>query len=267
MLPLFILAALTYGAASFAFGAGSDESSAIKNWARGLLAAAALLHFGTIGAQCVDGHHPFQSVFLAMSLGMLITVAGFLAISARRRPMRALGAVLAPLGLVGLTLGVVMSATGGVQSTPEVSATLMRSHIALATLGVAGFTLAAGVAGLYLGMERRLRNKQFQLGQATQSGLSLRGLDKLHWWIVLLVTPVFTLAIVTGSMILTRDGGADLYAERGVEMAAGVVAFLATTAALVSRAVWGLRGRKAAWLTMVAFLSMVMILVSYALRS
>lgn len=261
MLPFFILAALAYGAASFAFGAGSDPGSTIKDWARALLAGAAVLHLGTVGAQCIDGHHPFQSVFLATSLGMLIAVVGFLAISAKRRPMRALGAVLAPLGLIGLTLGVVMG-----PSAPDlaVSAGLVSVHIALATIGVSGFTLAAGVAGLYLGMERRLRTKQFQPGQ---TGVSLRGLDRLHWWMVLLVTPVFTLAIVTGAIALLREGGLEMLQARSVEIVAAGVAFLATTASLASRVVWGLRGRKAAWLTMVAFLAMAAILVSYGVRA
>jgi ABC-type uncharacterized transport system permease subunit len=261
MLPFFILAALAYGAASFAYGAGTDEGSSIKRWARTLLAAAAALHLGTVGAQCVAGNHPFKSVFLATSLGLLIAVVGFLAISAKRRPMRALGAVLAPLGLIGLTVGVVMGPSTAHQ---EVSAGLIRTHIAMATVGVAGFVLAAGVAGLYLGMERRLRTKQFQPGQA---GISLTGLDRLHWWLVLLTTPVFTLAIVTGSLALLREGGLEMLSGRAVEITAAAVAFLATTASLVSRAVWGLRGRKAAWLTMIAFVCMALILVSYGVRS
>ncbi|PRP96731.1 cytochrome c biogenesis protein CcsA [Enhygromyxa salina] len=262
MLPFFILAALAYGAASFAYGAGTSEGSSIKQWARALLAGAALLHTATVGAQCVEGNHPFKSVFLATSLGLLIAVAGFLAISAKRRPMRALGAVLAPFGLIGLTLGVVMGPADGVGA--GVGAGVVRAHIALATVGVSGFTLAAGVAGLYLGMERRLRTKQFQ---PTESGISLLGLDRLHWWLVLLVTPVFTLAIVTGAIALLRVGGPQMLSGRLIELVAAGVAFIATSAALISRAVWGLRGRKAAWLTMVAFLCMVLILVSYAVRS
>jgi ABC-type uncharacterized transport system permease subunit len=262
MLPFFILAALAYGAASFAYGAGTDEGSSVKQWGRALLAAAALLHLATVGAQCVDGNHPFKSVFLATSLGLLIAVTGFLAISAKHRPMRALGAVLAPLGLIGLTVGVVMGA--GASGIGSVSPGLLRAHIALATVGVSGFTLAAGVAGLYLGMERRLRTKQFQPGQA---GISLRGLERLHWWLVLFVAPVFTLAIVTGAVVLLRDGGLEMLSGRAIELFAAAIAFVATSVSLISRAVWGLSGRKAAWLTMVAFLSMVIILISYAIRT
>ena len=48
MLPFFILAALAYGAASFAFGAGSGADTARK-WGRGSLAVAVLMQIGTIG--------------------------------------------------------------------------------------------------------------------------------------------------------------------------------------------------------------------------
>ena len=67
MLSFFIFAALAYGGASFAFGAAVDPSK--PRWPRILLAAAALLHTATIGAQCVDGFHPLQNVYLAMSGG------------------------------------------------------------------------------------------------------------------------------------------------------------------------------------------------------
>ena len=113
-------------------------------------------------------------------------------------------------------------------------------------------------------MERRLRTKQFTPGQ---SGISLTGLDRLHWWLVLLVTPVFTVAIVTGALTLLHHEGMQMLSDRGLELAAAAIAFLASTISLVARAAWGLRGRKAAWLTMIAFVCMCLILVSYGLRS
>lgn len=259
MLPLFIFAALAYGAAAFAFGADRAESK--RRWSRGLLTVAALFHVSTIGAQCSDGSHPFVSVYLAMSFGVLLTVLGFLALSATRHPMRALGAVLAPVGLVGLTLGVVM---GPRIAVPEgLPPGLITLHIASATVGVAGFALAAGVAGLYLAKERRLRSKDFSPGAG---GMSLTGLDQLHYRLVLFVTPVFTVAIVTGALAIVR-ANSFLWAERPVELIAALVAWLASVAALGSRAVWGVRGRRAAMLTMVAFASLLLIVVSYGLRS
>ena len=130
--------------------------------------------------------------------------------------------------------------------------------------GLAGFTLAAGVAGLYLGMERRLRRKQFRPGGG---GLSLQGLDRLHHRLVLLVTPVFTLAIVTGVLWTVEVGGLEQLRGRMFEVAAAGVAWAASLVLLVSRAVWGTRGRSSAWLTLVAFLATVLIVVSYGVRS
>ena len=167
---------------------------------------------------------------------------------------------MAPVGLIGLTFGVVLG-PGRVDEAASASL-LINAHIGLATLGVAGFTLATGVAGLYLAMDRRLREKKFR----PASGLSLTGLDRMHWLLVLFVTPVFTLAIVTGAVWLVGQPDHAL-TERGIELAAGGVAFVAATASLVGRAAWGLRGRKAAWLTMIAFAGMVAILVSYGLRT
>ena len=286
MIPLFILSALAYGAASFFYGAGygeeegpgarrrkSDEVEARApgtpngGWAgqmpRLALALAAVLHFSTIGAQCVEGDHPFASIFLATSLGVLTTVVGYLAVSGRKRPMRSLGAVLAPIGLVGITLGVVLGPATGMGDAA--SPALIQAHIGLATLGLSGFSLAAGVAGLYLAMDRRLRSKKFKPSKRG-SGMSLRGLERLQYGLMLFIAPIFTLAIVAGAVALIQEGGADMLARRALELAAAGVAWIASIAVLVSRSIWNLRGRKAAWITMIGFLAVLVIVLSYALR-
>ena len=270
MIPLFVLAAIAYGAASFAYGAAAggreDEDVGPPVAPRLLLAGAAVLHLSTIGAQCVVGDHPFKSIFLVTSLGVWVAVVGYLLIANKHRPMRALGAVLAPVGLVGLTLSVVLGPSNGGLVTGTDNALLnplLRAHVALATLGLAGFFLAAGVAGLYLAMDRRLRAKKFRPGGGQ---MSLSGLESLQYWLTVLVTPVFTLSVIAGAVFALRSGGVDLMLSRTTELTAAAVAWLASLAVLFSRLAWGLRGRKAAWLTMVSFVSMVLIVVSYGLR-
>jgi len=273
MLILFILAALAYGAATFAYGSRSaepdrDEGGGVFRYARLLLAIASALHFFTIGVQCVDGHHPLKNIYLATNFGALITVWGYLALVRWGRGLDALGPLLAPIGLIGLALGVVFGDVGGtvggdVGEIPG-GTQLGSAHVGFAAAGLAGFTLAAGVAGLYLGMERRLRRKQFRPGQG---GLSLQGLDRLHHRLVLLVTPIFTLAIVTGALWTIEVGGLEPLRGRMFEVAAAGVAWLASVSLLVSRAIWGTRGRRSAWLTLLAFVSTVLIVVSYGVRS
>ena len=272
---LFILAALVYGAATFAYGLDPDapdsasrsqvarQATTRQRRAQLLLAPAGLLHFCTIGAQCVRGEHPFESVFLATSLGALIAVAGYCALTLAR-PMHALGAVLAPVGLLGLAVGVMFGATSVHDPLPAPVHSLATAHIALATVGLAGFTLAAAVAGLYLAMERRLRAKQWK---PRPGAMSLAGLERLHYQLVLLVTPVFTLAIVTGVLWTIRAGGVESMGARWIEILMAVTAWLTSVAVLVMRAGVGLRGRRLARLSLVAFVCTLLVIVWYGVRS
>lgn len=269
MLILFILAALGYGAATFAYGSlgseraeGEEDDEGLARYGRLLLALSGALHFAAIGAQCVDGDHPLKNIYLATSFGALIAVGGYLALS-RGRQLEALGPAMAPLGLIGLVLGVVFSGAGAGQPIPGARG-VASAHVGFASAGLAGFTLAAGIAILYLAMERRLRRKVFRPGKG---GMSLQGLDRLHHRLVLLVTPVFTLAIVTGVLWIIDAGGLPVLTGRVFEVAAAGVAWAASVALLVSRAVWGTRGRRSAWLTLLAFTAMVLIVVWYGVRT
>ena len=269
MLILFIASALLYGAASFAYGTERDqpdasgkESPGIARHARLLLALAAVFHFSAIGAQCIHGDHPLKNIFLATSFGSLIAVFGYLPLSRHHR-LDPLGPVMAPVGLVGLVLGVVFSGVG-TQEIPG-AAGLLSAHVGFASAGLAGFTLAAAIAGLYLAMERRLRNKVFR--PRPGGGMSLTGLDRLHHRLILLVTPVFTLAIVTGVLWIVQGGGPQSLEGRVFEIVAAAIAWLASVSVLVARAVWGTRGRRSAWLTISAFVAMVLIVISYGVRS
>ncbi len=272
---LFILAALVYGAATFAYGLDPDapdsasrsqvarQATTRQRRAQLLLALAGLLHFCTIGAQCVRGEHPFESVFLATSLGALIAVAAYCALTLAR-PMHALGAVLAPVGLLGLAVGVMFGATSVHDPLPARGPSLPTAPIPLATVGLAGSTPAAAVGGLYLAMERRLRAKQWK---PRPGAMSLAGLERLHYQLVLLVTPVFTLAIVTGVLWTIRAGGVESMGARWIEILMAVTAWLTSVAVLVMRAGFGLRGRRLARLSLVAFVCTLLVIVWYGVRS
>lgn len=272
MLILFILAALAYGAATFAYGSGSTDTAddaaggaRVARYARLALALGAALHFFAIGLQCVEGDHPLKNIYLATSFGALIAVGGYLVIARRGGGLDALGPVLAPVGLIGLALGVVFSDVVGTAGSVPGGKDVGSAHVGFASAGLAGFMLAAAVAGLYLGMERRLRRKLFR--PSAGKGLSLHGLDRLHHRLVLLVTPIFTLAIVTGVLWTVEVGGLDQIRGRLFEVVAAVIAWLASVSLLVSRAVWGTRGRQSAWLTLIAFAATLLVVVSYGVRS
>lgn len=260
MLSFFILAALAYGAASYAFASEPEQVGKFPTFARKILIGAGILHVVYIGSQCLEGHHPFTSIFSVLSLGALLALAGYLLIS-RKRSMDSLGAVLAPIALVSLALEVIF--TGAYHPHDSDPSFLAKVHIGLATAGLAGFTLAAGVAGVYLGMERRLRKKRFK---PPERAVSLIGLDRLHYRIVLLVTPIFTLAMVTGIVWILRLGDFATLGSRWFEILVSFVVWLASMTLVVMRVGFGMRGRKSAWLTLLAFSCTVVVVVYYGIR-
>ncbi len=269
MLVLFILAALAYGAASFAYALDPPGTESLARsegrlraaWAA--LACGAALHVACVGAQCVAGEHPFGSVFLVTSFSSLIAVLLALVVS-RLRKATTLGAIVAPVGLLGLSLGVMFGAASVGAPLLAPTGALAKAHIGLASLGFAGFTLAAGVAALYLELDRRLRTKQYK---PKPGGLSLTGLDRLHYHAVMLVTPVFTLTIVTGVLWTVKSGGAAAVGSRWIELVMSGAAWLCSAAILVTRAAFGARGRRSALLTLAAFACTLLVLVWYGVRT
>lgn len=262
MATVFVACAVAgYGLATIAYLTEARGAAKSRRPSVVALALALLLHLAAIGAQCVNGSHPFKSVALVTSLGALLMGAVYIVLSIGNKPMRELGSVIAPCAAAALLFGA--TSHDSVTANPELSPTLVRVHVALATIGLAGFCLTAGIAGMYLALERRLRRLDLSPGM---SGLSLQWLDRVHAILVGSVTPVFVLAVVVGAMALEAAGGIAMLSERGLELMVSGVAFVAVSTSVVTRVVWGVRGRKSAWLTMLAFLCMLLILLSYGVR-
>jgi ABC-type uncharacterized transport system permease subunit len=269
MLILFILASLAYGAAIFAYALDPPDSEARalaihrERRATLLLVIAAALHVACIGAQCVAGEHPFGSVFLATSFGAMIAVIGALVVGRARRATT-LGAIVAPVGLLGLSIGVMFGAASVHDPLPAPTGALGKAHIGLATVGLAGFTIAAGIAALYLTMDRRLRLKRWK---PQPGGMSLTGLERLHYHTVMLVVPMLTLTIVTGVLWTVKAGGVSAIGERWIEVVMAAAAWVFSAAIVVMRAALGVRGRKSALLTLAAFFCTLLVLVWYGVRA
>jgi HemX protein len=163
------------------------------------LALALALHFTDIGARCLHGMNPVSSTPEAMSLVAFLIAAGYFAAALRYR-LPAAGAFAVPAALVLLLLARLAPVEA---ATPEMG-TLGRTHILLATLGVAVFALAAVLALLYLFEDRQLKRKKFERMMGV--GTPLDTLDRLALRCVSIGFPLFTIAIVTGAMWIARLG-------------------------------------------------------------
>jgi ABC-type uncharacterized transport system permease subunit len=215
----------------------------------------------TIG--CLRGAHPASSTSEAVAFIAWMIAGGFLAASFRYR-LDAAGAFALPAAVVLLLLArvaptdTVAVATGG---APDRS--LGTTHIFLATLGVATFALAAVLALVYLMQERRLKRRDFHLGEATTP---LHTLDRLAARCVSFGFPIFTLAILTGALWVARLGLLRSGSAIRAEYVLAVACWVAFGVLLIARVGAGWQGRRAAWLTLGGFSGAILVVLAYFIR-
>jgi ABC-type uncharacterized transport system permease subunit len=223
------------------------------------LGAAVALHFWDIGSRCVQGVNPIGSTPEAMSFIAFLLAAGFF-LASLRYGLASAGAFAAPAALALL----VLARLGPAEERAPAMGTLGYTHILLATVGVAIFFIAAVLAVLYLVEDRQLRRKDFARlkGRATP----LDTLDRLAARCVQVGFPIFTVAIVTGSMWIARLGVLGGAVKFRPEYLLAVVTWLAFAVLIMARLGGGWRGRRAAWLTLGGFGGTVLVLLVYFLR-
>jgi ABC-type uncharacterized transport system permease subunit len=122
-------------------------------------------------------------------------------------------------------------------------------HVALATLGMALFFVAAAMSLIYVLQERALKNKRTlafldrlpPLDRADRAGL-----EAMVWGF-----PLFTLGIVTGMVLSASEYHRVLLFQ--AKQVFPILAWLIFGTVLLARVARGFRGRRAAYLTMAGF--------------
>jgi len=217
----------------------------------GWLAQTALL---VVQAARADGF-PWSTWAGSLNLFVWLVVGAYL-IWGCRAPYRLLGLLVMPLAAM---LFLIAWASGGAGSDggSEVGDLFLAFHVGLILAAFAGFTLAAGLAALYLWQERRL--KSHAPGVLRQRAPSQAALDTLTGRTVLVALPALTLGLAVGFARLGSEGG-------GFDalMAVAVLTWAAYTAFLVLRFEAGWRGRRTAYLALAAFALVVTALVPVA---
>jgi ABC-type uncharacterized transport system permease subunit len=174
-----------------------------------------------------------------------------------RKPV--IGAFLPPVALTVLVPGLLMNG-GQSPLPPGVRQPLLPLHIGIAMLGLAAFGVAAGVAVMYLLMEREVKGKRF--GLLFSRLPSLEFLDTLNRRLVVWGFIALSVTLVTGAFFVTTAPG--LGWKWDAKEIATVVAWGVFAALVNARVFAGWRGRKVAMLTMAGFgLVLVSFLSSY----
>jgi ABC-type transport system involved in cytochrome c biogenesis permease subunit len=157
-----------------------------------------------------------------------------------RSPFRLLGFAVMP---VAVALFVVAWAAGGAgaHQASELGDLFLAFHVGLVLAAFAGFTLAAGLAALYLWQERRLKRRT--PGVLRQRAPSQDALDRLTARTIGVAVPALTLGLAVGLGRLGVEGG-------GFDalMAVALAVWAAYVVFLVLRFEAGWRGRRTAYL-------------------
>jgi ABC-type uncharacterized transport system permease subunit len=211
---LFWPALLAYGEAVVAYA--SPRFSGFGTWG---VRIGWLAQTGLLAAQAarVDGF-PWSSWAGSLNLFVWLVVGTYLIWGCRPR-FRLLGLTVMPLALALFVAARVGGGTGA-GSRPDYGNLFLVVHVGFALAAFAGFTLAAGLAGLYLLEERRLKRRSADILRLKLP--SLVALERLTFRTVAVALPLLTLGLAAGFVRL-RDRGGDVDALMGATVAAWAV--------------------------------------------
>jgi ABC-type uncharacterized transport system permease subunit len=246
---LVVPALVAYVVAALAYAGdlrGPGYAGRIATWGVriGWLLQTALL---SLQASRGDGF-PWGTWAGALNLFVWLVVGTYL-IWGCRPGYRLLGLAVMPLAAVLLTLA---WAGGGADVGEGDGAGLpLALHVGLMLAAFAGFTLAAGLAGLYLWEERRLKRRDAMLLRRRVAPLET--LDRLSARTAAAALGLLSAGIIVGLASLDGD-------SVDVAMIVSVAIWTVFAALLLLRRETGLRGRRAARLVLVGFVLVAVVL-------
>jgi ABC-type uncharacterized transport system permease subunit len=242
---LFWPALVAYGEAAVAYWGEARRpglAGRLATWGVriGWLVQTALL---AVQAARSDGF-PWTTWAGSLNLFVWLVVAAYLIWGCQAR-FRLLGLAVLPLAAVLLALA---HAGGGTtaHTSGGYSTAFLVLHVGFVLVAFAGFTVAAGLSGLYLWQERRLKRRDATILSVRVPGLAR--LDELSARTIAFALPALSLGIAVGIARL-RDRGGSVDALMVVTLLTWVVygSFLALRYGV------GIRGRRAAYLVIAGF--------------
>jgi len=208
---------------------------------------ALILRLSSVGVGALGTFHDQLSLLAWLIVGLYLGLQW-------RAPLAVLGALVTPLAFL-LTLSSYIVFSGADRLPVALDTAWLPAHVAPAFLGYAIFALASCVSLVYLLQERQLKAKRrgrFRLP-------SLETLDDLNYRCVAWGFALFTIGIVTGSLLAKAAWGT-FWSWEPVQVLS-VLAWLLYAVLLQARSI-GWRGRRAATLTLVGFALLVVSLIS-----
>lgn len=254
--PLLLVTLVAYAAAAWFFVthvSRTDDSAAQRGKTVLALGFAGhtlsiLAHLGVVGLLPVLSFGEGLSFFAWLIVGSFLVVA-------RGGRLSAIGVVVGPLAAV-MVAGAVVFFGDSAPIPPEMRSAWLPIHVTLAFLGNAVFAIAFAVSLVYLFQEGRLKSRR---GAWLLRRLpSLEQLDRLNYRCLVWGFPLLSLGIITGAVWAANTWG-HFWSGEAREVLS-LLTWMVYAGLLQFRLMGGLRGRRAATLTIVGF---TLVVVSY----
>jgi len=214
--------------------------------------AGLLLHTASlIQRYAVAGHMPVASPFEATSFFAWCIVVLFFALEFKHR-VGLMGSFIMPVVLVLLITASLLPREVKPLS-PVLQSTWFGVHTVLAFAGDAAFALAFGVGIMYLVQEHYVKSKH--LGGLFQRLPSLQSLDYINYRLITIGFPLLTLAIISGALWAESAWGG--YWRWDPREVWALITWLIYALILHARLLAGWRGRRAAILSIIGFVSVL----------
>lgn len=195
------------------------------------------------------GYIPLEGNFESFALFAWFVALSYLIVELLT-DLKILGILVMPIVLI--LLGVSWSGYGAPAQIGVFQSSWVILHVVVIFVAYGGFTLAAGLAVLYLIQERQLRSRRTTA--LLRRLPSLMVLDNLSFKSIVVAEPFMTMGIITGIIRAVKDMP-DWYIDPFILSIVFIWAIYAIY--LIAWWRWGWQGRRAAILSIVGFLFIV----------
>jgi cytochrome c-type biogenesis protein CcsB len=209
-----------------------------------------LLLIGTVLRAVWAGRVPWGNMY-EYSLSSGVAILGLYLVWSLRRDLRWLGLFVTAATLLTLGLAVTVLYTEAAQLVPALESWWLVIHVAAAVICGAAFTVAAGITALYLWRERaerknRVRGVVARLPEASR-------LDTMAYRILAFAFPLWTFAVIAGAIWAENAWGR--YWGWDPKETWAFITWVVYAGYLHARATAGWRGRRAAYIALIGWVS------------
>ena len=236
------------------------QQKAVYTWSYRILLAGFVFHTLYLGHQYYAlGVQPVIGMKAALSFFAWTIIGAYLIFHLKFKLM-ILGSFIAPLAACLMIISITIPG-GAVVVKPAFKSLWLTFHVALSFLGDGMFALAFMAAIMYLIQERQIKKKRF--GSLYTRLPSLETLDTINHYSLMYGFPFLTVGMVMGAIYAQNILGT--YWRWDPKEVWSLITWLFYTALLHARVALGWRGRRAANLSIIAFLILIFTFVGTSL--